>query len=267
MTTEIGDCPWAPSHKLVLIGARARRRRPREIAGRNIVLLIDVSGSMAPPERLPLIKTALRHVRRHAAARRSPGDRDLRRHERRRAAVDARAAARRDSARDREPHRRRIDQRRRRDSITAYRVAREAFIPGGVNRVILATDGDFNVGIIDQQRSAAAHRARARVRRVPVRASASAPAISRTRRWRCWPTRGTATTRISTRCRKRGACSCARRDATLETVAKDVKFQVEFNPALVARVEADRLREPRCWPRRTSTTTARTAARWAPATR
>ena len=59
LTTEIGDCPWAPSHKLVLIGARAATAVPREIGGRNIVLLIDVSGSMAPPERLPLIKTAL----------------------------------------------------------------------------------------------------------------------------------------------------------------------------------------------------------------
>src|SRR4030095_2430531 len=59
LTTEIGDCPWAPSHKLVLIGARARTSAPREIEGRNLVLLVDVSGSMAPPERLPMIKTAL----------------------------------------------------------------------------------------------------------------------------------------------------------------------------------------------------------------
>ncbi len=59
LTTEIGDCPWAPSHKLVLIGARARTPDPREIEGRNIVLLLDVSGSMAPADRLPMIKTAL----------------------------------------------------------------------------------------------------------------------------------------------------------------------------------------------------------------
>jgi Ca-activated chloride channel family protein len=60
LTTEVGDCPWAPSHKLVLIGARAKASAAREIEGRNLVLLIDVSGSMAPPDRLPLIKTALR---------------------------------------------------------------------------------------------------------------------------------------------------------------------------------------------------------------
>src|SRR4030095_7398135 len=41
LTTEIGDCPWAPGHKLVLIGARAASTSNREVSGRNIVLLID----------------------------------------------------------------------------------------------------------------------------------------------------------------------------------------------------------------------------------
>jgi Ca-activated chloride channel family protein len=59
LTTEIGECPWAPSHKLVLVGARAALPAPREVSARNLVLLIDVSGSMQPQERLPLIKTAL----------------------------------------------------------------------------------------------------------------------------------------------------------------------------------------------------------------
>ena len=56
----------------------------------------------------------------------------------------------------------------------AYRVAREAFIPGGVNRVILATDGDFNVGIVDQQRSAAASSSASGTPACSSRSSASA---------------------------------------------------------------------------------------------
>jgi hypothetical protein len=60
ITTDVGDCPWAPTHKLVLVGLRAKPIADRGVAGRNIVLLVDVSGSMAPPERLPLVKTALR---------------------------------------------------------------------------------------------------------------------------------------------------------------------------------------------------------------
>ena len=55
-------------------------------------------------------------------------------------------------------------------------------------------------------------------------------------------------------------------DATLETVAKDVKFQVEFNPAIVSRVEADRLREPRAGRAGLQRRPQGRAARWAPAT-
>ena len=69
LTTEVGECPWAPSHKLVLIGARAKACGAARVEGRNIVLLIDVSGSMAAKDRLPLIKTVAQHVRRHAASR------------------------------------------------------------------------------------------------------------------------------------------------------------------------------------------------------
>ena len=57
MTTEVGECPWDPRHKLVLIGARAVAPARREIAGRNIVLLVDVSGSMASADKLPLLKS------------------------------------------------------------------------------------------------------------------------------------------------------------------------------------------------------------------
>ena len=104
------------------------RTSPRPTARRSHGQLIDVSGSMAPAERLPLIKTRAAHVRGHARARRPPGDRDLRGHERRGAAVDAGAAARPDSARDRELERRRIDQRRRRASSwrTAWRARRSS---------------------------------------------------------------------------------------------------------------------------------------------
>ncbi|MBK9241269.1 MAG: von Willebrand factor type A domain-containing protein [Acidobacteria bacterium] len=59
LTTEVADCPWAPSHKLVLVGARARAAAPQTREGRSIVLLIDVSGSMAPADRLPMLRTAL----------------------------------------------------------------------------------------------------------------------------------------------------------------------------------------------------------------
>ena len=88
----------------------------------------------------------------------------------------------------------------------AYDLAAENFVKGGINRVILATDGDFNVGVTSQDELIAADRREARDAASSCPSSASAPATSRTRRWRSWPTRGTATTRTSTRCTKRGAC-------------------------------------------------------------
>ena len=118
-----------------------------------------------------------------------------------------------------------------------------------------------------RRRPGAADRAAARERASSCRCSASAPATSRTRRWRSWPTRATATTPTSTHCTRRARCSSTEAGGTLVTVAKDVKVQVEFNPA---HVSAYRLigYENRLLARpRTSTTTRRTPARSARGTR
>ena len=94
LTTEIGDCPWAPSHKLVLVGARAAASRDRETAGRNIVLAHRRLGVDAASRTAAAHQDGVRHVRRHLASRRhGVDDRDLRRHERRRALADGRAPA------------------------------------------------------------------------------------------------------------------------------------------------------------------------------
>ena len=149
----------------------------------------------------------------------------------------------------------------------AYRVAREAFIPGGVNRVILATDGDFNVGIDDARAICC------------ISSSASGtPACS----CRCFGV-GTGNLKDSTMemLADKGnghyayldSLQEARRvlvregDATLETVAKDVKFQVEFNPATVAAwklIGYENRAAGRAGLQRRS---QGRAARWAPATR
>jgi uncharacterized protein YegL len=150
LTTEVGDCPWAPAHKLVLIGTRASAPPVREITGRNIVLLIDVSGSMQPAERLPLIKTALALF----VDTLKPTDTiSIVTY-----AGTSGLALAPTPIRYRDTIQRAIDGLHADGStnggeglILAYRVARQAYIKGGVNRVILATDGDFNVGITSQR--------------------------------------------------------------------------------------------------------------------
>ncbi len=60
VTTEVAECPWNPRHRLALIGLQARRLDAERTPPRNLVFLLDVSGSMAPPDKLPLVKTAMR---------------------------------------------------------------------------------------------------------------------------------------------------------------------------------------------------------------
>ena len=60
VTTEVAGCPWEPSHRLLRIGIQAKRIDEWKLAPNNLTFLLDVSGSMAPPQRLPLLKSAFR---------------------------------------------------------------------------------------------------------------------------------------------------------------------------------------------------------------
>jgi len=231
ITTEIGDCPWAPAHKLVLIGARARSSSAREIEGRNLVLLVDVSGSMAPPERLPMIRTALGMF----VDTLRPDDR---------IAIVTYAgtsgvALPPTPAREREVIQRAIGSLSAGGStnggqglILAYRLARQSFIPGGVNRVILATDGDFNVGLVNQtdllrliehERDSGVFLSVFGVGTGNLKDSTMEMLADK----------GNGHYAYLDSLQEARRVLIHEGDATLETVAKDVKFQVEFNPAMV----------------------------------
>jgi Ca-activated chloride channel family protein len=148
VTTEVATCPWNPRHSLALVGLQARRDEPRALA-RTLVFLLDVSGSMMPPDRLPLVKTAMRML----VDTLTPQDR---------VAVVVYAGASgvalplTSGDRKSEIHQA-IEQLRAGGSTNgasgirlAYEIAGKGFVKGGVNRVILATDGDFNVGVTSQ---------------------------------------------------------------------------------------------------------------------
>ncbi len=149
VTTEQGPCPWRAEHRLVRMGLRGRSIDQESVPPRNLVFLLDVSGSMMPANKLPLLKAAMGLL----VEQLRPQDRVA-------IVVYAGAAglvlhSTRGSAKDTV-----------REAINAleaggttaggagiqlaYQVAGEAFIDGGINRVILATDGDFNVGITSQ---------------------------------------------------------------------------------------------------------------------
>ena len=138
-----------PAHRLVRVGIKGREIASNKRPPSNFVFLIDISGSMAPRERLPLIKEALRAL----VKKMGEGDRVA-------IVVYASEAGVRlasTSCMNKEKILEAIDSLEAGGSTNggdgiqqAYGVAQENFIKGGVNRVLLCTDGDFNVGITDQ---------------------------------------------------------------------------------------------------------------------
>jgi Ca-activated chloride channel family protein len=232
VTTEVGDAPWAPGHKLVLIGARAKASDRREIEGRNLVLLLDVSGSMAPADKLPLIKSALRLF----VDALDPDDR----------LAIVTYAGTTGVALPSTPVRRRDVILRAIDGLhaggstnggqgllVAYEIARRSFIAGGVNRVVLATDGDFNVGIVSQ-RDLLHLITRERESGVFLSVFGVGTGNLKDSTMEMLADRGNGHYAYLDSLREARRVLVREGNATLDTIAKDVKFQVEFNPAVVA---------------------------------
>ena len=148
----------------------------------------------------------------------------------------------------------------------AYDVAVQNFIKGGTNRVILATDGDFNVGVTSDGDLTRLIEEKAQERRLPQRARLRHGQPQGHHDGEAGR-QGQRQLRLHRHAEEARKVLVEQMGGTLVTIAKDVKIQVEFNPAQVGAVPADRLREPPAGQRRISTTTRRTPARSAPATR
>jgi Ca-activated chloride channel family protein len=146
VSTEVAPCPWTPSHRLVRIGLQARHVDARRLPPSNLVFLIDVSGSMLSPDKLPLVQQAFRTLvgelrsEDHVAIVVYAGAAGL--------VLPSTSGADKTTILDA------IDRLQGGGSTAggaglrlAYDVAREHFDPEGNNRIILATDGDFNVGV------------------------------------------------------------------------------------------------------------------------
>ena len=146
LVTEIGSAPWAPARELVHIGLRSTPIETGHLPPSNLVFLLDVSGSMRMGDKLPLVKQALGLL----VGELRPRDRVA-------IVVYAGAAG---VVLEPTPGDRVGDILEALDGLEAggstaggagiclaYDLAREHFAEGGNNRVILATDGDFNVGV------------------------------------------------------------------------------------------------------------------------
>lgn len=148
VTTEVAATPWNPHTRLLRIGIKASDRAVADLAPANLVFLVDVSGSMDRREGLPLVKSTLKLL-----------VDQLRDQDRVSLVVyagESRVVLEPTSGRDKTKIRNAIDQLTAGGSTAgasgielAYQMARAGFIEKGINRILLATDGDFNVGVSD----------------------------------------------------------------------------------------------------------------------
>jgi Ca-activated chloride channel family protein len=229
---DVASCPWETSHRLVRIGLKGKEIATGKRGPSNLVFLLDVSGSMMPPERLPLVKQAMRLlvekltendrvaivVYAGGSGLALPSTTGDHKEQILEALENLQAGGSTNGA----------------EGIQlAYKIAADNFIKDGVNRVILSTDGDFNVGVTNQGDL---------IRLIEEKAKSgvflSVLGV------------GTDNLKDSTmqKLADKGNGNYVYLDSldearkvlvqqmngTLVTIAKDVKIQVEFNPARVA---------------------------------
>ena len=232
VTTRVAPAPWNKDKLLLQVGLKGYAIPVERRAPANLVFLIDISGSMQDPDKLPLLKSAFRLLARQmqasdcialvvyaggagAVLAPTPGNQQATIN----AALDHLEAGGSTNGAG--------------GIRLAYDLARQSFIKGGINRIVLATDGDFNVGLTDFD--------------------ALIDLVEREREGGVsLTTLGVGTGNYNDALLERLAdagngnyayldtLSEARKvlveqlSGTLQTIAKDVKIQVEFNPGAVA---------------------------------
>jgi Ca-activated chloride channel family protein len=228
---ETAAAPWNPQHRLARVTVKARDLAMDKRPATNLVFLIDVSGSMRPDDKLPLLKEALTLLVDQL-------------HEDDRLAIVTYAGESRvllDSTycTDKAAIKAAIASLSAGGSThgsagiaTAYEIASNHFIQGGVNRVILATDGDFNVGISDE----------GGLLRLIEQKRASGVFLSvlgvgqgnlQDAKMELLANKGNGHYAYLDSVREARKVLVKEASSTLITVAKDVKLQIEFNPQQV----------------------------------
>jgi Uncharacterized protein containing a von Willebrand factor type A (vWA) domain len=146
IVTEVIDCPWQPGHKLLHVGMQAKTVSAENLPPSNIVFLIDVSGSMNNANKLPLVKSAMKMLTSKMRAQDKVSIVVY--------AGNAGLVLPPTSGSNKRTIYKALDRLEAGGSTAggagiqlAYATALQSFVKGGNNRVVLATDGDFNVGV------------------------------------------------------------------------------------------------------------------------
>ena len=231
VTTEVHAAPWNSAHKLVLLGIQGKTIKTENLPPSNLTFLIDVSGSMAAPNKLPLLKTAFKLL---------VGQ--LREQDKVSIVVYAGAAGlvlEPTSGSEKAKIVAKIDSLEAAGSTAgseglklAYKTAKESFNPAGNNRVILATDGDFNVGPSSEGELT---RLIEEYRKDGVFLSILGFGMGNIKdnKMESMADQGNGNYAYIDNAQEAKKVMVSQMAGTLYTIAKDVKIQVEFNPAQV----------------------------------
>ncbi|MFT3946425.1 MAG: von Willebrand factor type A domain-containing protein [Agriterribacter sp.] len=234
--TEIAESPWNAAHRLVLVSLQGKKIPMENIPASNLTFLIDVSGSMEDENKLPLVKQSMKLL-----------VDQLREQDKVSIAVYAGNAGLvlpPTSGSNKQPIKDAIDKLEAGGSTAggegirlAYKTARENFIKGGNNRVILCTDGDFNVGIssdaemeklIEQEKKSG----------VFLTVLGYGMGNYKDNKMQILADKGNGNHAYIDNMSEAKKVLVSEFGGTMFTIAKDVKLQVEFNPA---KVQAYRL--------------------------
>jgi Ca-activated chloride channel family protein len=230
---EVAACPWAPEHRLVRIGVKGREIERDKRPPSNLVFLIDVSGSMSEPNKLPLVIDGLRQLTREL------GEND-------RVAIVVYASseglALASTRGDQQQTILETLSRLRAGGSTAggagiqlaYQIAEDHFIPGGANRVVLCTDGDFNVGVTSTAELERLVAQKAKDTKVFLSVLGFGRGNLNDAMMQTIADRGNGNHHYVDSLREARKVLVEELTGTLVTIAKDVKLQVEFNPAQVS---------------------------------
>ena len=231
ITVEAGTCTWNTTHRLVRIGLKAKEIPTEQLPASNLVFLVDVSGSMWGANRLDLVKSSLKLL-----------VNNLRNKDKVAIVTYAGSAGVKleaTSGGDKQKIREAIDELTASGSTAggagihlAYQIAKKNFISDGNNRIILCSDGDFNVGVssaegleqlIEKERKSGVH----------LTVLGYGMGNYKDKKIQVLAEKGNGNHAYIDNLQEANRVLVGEFGATLHTVAKDVKLQVEFNPSQV----------------------------------
>lgn len=231
INTEVSTAPWNEQHKLVHIGLQGRNIPKDNLPPSNLVFLIDVSGSMSDPNKLPLLKSSFKLL-----------VEQLREQDRIAMVVYAGAAGLVLPSTSGSEKKKIIDALNNLEAggstaggagiKLAYQVAKENFREGGNNRVILASDGDFNIG---ESSDAAMERLIEEKRKDGIFLTVLGFGMGNYKdsKMETLADKGNGNYMYIDSILEAQKALVNEFGGTLFTIAKDVKLQIEFNPAKV----------------------------------